>query len=480
MHLSPQQHKDHTGILGHLLLLLSLRRTHHRHPYRVPEGEHAIHVTERAMEDLIARQEYLIQVSRAEIMLGAPFHRVEDRTRRSAAVLGIPLTFIAIPNYLFFVFFDPSTRTSDVRIYGAPVSWSLGKLETLDRISHKVLSGKMSVRNGTRRTQELLTPSIGLYKPWTVCVAWVVVSACISTSVYGGGWREVGVSGALGLVVSLLFSIRGRISAYGELFEPSAAILVSFVTTALRNHVCYVGVILAPLTMALSGFSLILAVIEVFSSKTIQGAGRVVHALIRTFIAGYGLAFGQALWFLVQEGSGGGEARQGDGAVSVTNATCPPNTALEPRWLVYLITLPCMCAGFSVFLHASYRQYPWTLLAVVPGFLVNDSINRYVDESFVARAASGLTIGVVTSLQARFLGRTAYPSLLASTIILVPGSLGVRAALSLAGGSPGNSSLFLTTEMFLIAVGVSVGYYMGSLLIHPFSGEGKRSSLMLL
>lgn len=413
-------------------------------------------------------------------MLGAPFHRVEDRTRRSAAVLGIPLTFIAIPNYLFFVFFDPSTRTSDVQIYGAPMSWSLGKLEDLDRISHRVLSGKISVRRGTQEIAQLLTPSIWMYKPWMICIAWIVVSACISTSVYGGGWKEVGVSGALGFLVSLLFWLRGKISAYGELFEPSVAILVAFVTTALRNHVCYVGVILAPLTMALSGFSLILAVIEVFSSKAIQGAGRVVHALIRTFIAGYGLAFGQSLWFLVEKGSGGGDARKGDGAVSITNATCPEGTALEPRWLVYLITLPCMCAGFSVFLHSSYKQYPWTLLAVVPGFLVNDTINRYVDASFVARTASGLTIGVISSLQARFLNRTAYPSLMASTIILVPGSLGVRAALSLAGGSPADSSLFLTAEMFLIAIGVSVGYYMGSLLVHPFSGEGKRSSLLLL
>ncbi|KAI9225307.1 MAG: hypothetical protein DHS80DRAFT_20598 [Piptocephalis tieghemiana] len=473
------------GILSHLLTFLAGLQ-HPRHAQHLPLRRHLQHlpdkaklasVAENSIANLIQRQEYILLLIRGEILFGAPIHRVEDSVSRISQVLRIQLTFLTLPSLHIVNFADSSTHTSELYIQHTSATWSMGKLEALELLSQSVLSGERTIEDvlGEMRPLVLSGP---LLHPWPIeLVAWFIGSGALSAAVYNGGWKEVLLSSGLSLVVWTLFHIRSRHRLYSELFETTAAILVAFTVTALRNHICYIGAILSPLSFTLPGFPLMVSTTEILSGNMLQGSIRLIYSITRTFIFGYGLSFGQSLWALCETGKGTGPG--GQVLLSIKAAKCQADVGFRPPWIPQLIGIPLMSIAFAMRFHASFSQLFLIMPSGIAGYVVNYFLSKYVHQPFLTRAAAGFSVGIVSNLLSRYFRRIAVVPTLPSILMLVPGSFGVRGVLSIIGGDTISDALSLTVQMILICLGLTLGLFFASFITYPLGSE-RKSILMLM
>ncbi|RKP13620.1 hypothetical protein BJ684DRAFT_19902 [Piptocephalis cylindrospora] len=163
-------------------------------------------VAEQAIASIIQRQEYILLLIRGEVLFGAPLHRVEDSVSRLSQVLHLQMTLLSIPGLHLISFAVPSTHTSELRVHRTTITWNIGKLEALKRLSQAVLSSNRPIEEILVEMRPLVYSGPMLH-PWPIEMAtWLIGSAA----------------------VSVVF--------YNELFETTAAIIIAFAVTALRNH----------------------------------------------------------------------------------------------------------------------------------------------------------------------------------------------------------------------------------------------------
>jgi uncharacterized membrane protein YjjB (DUF3815 family) len=79
-------------------------------------------------------------------------------------------------------------------------------------------------------------------------------------------------------------------------------------------------------------------------------------------------------------------------------------------------------------------------------------------------------------LYARLLKRLSFPILIGGIIILVPGSLGVRGAISLFDGSQDGYSGEFAINMVAIGLSVTLGLFMANVVVYP---TGKKRHVFL-
>lgn len=95
---------------------------------RAPSINEYLHQITRHVAQIIQRQEFILKLTRAMMMFGAPSHRLQSQIQATARVLDVELSCMYLPDVVLISFDDSSTGTSHIKFIRQGSSLDLGKL----------------------------------------------------------------------------------------------------------------------------------------------------------------------------------------------------------------------------------------------------------------------------------------------------------------------------------------------------------------
>ncbi|ORX91252.1 DUF1212-domain-containing protein [Basidiobolus meristosporus CBS 931.73] len=456
------------GVLFNLLQLDSKRKGINRNKLGTAssslkgaaDGEDGKQLEARAattayIADILLRQDYLILLSKAMVVFGSPAHRLEDNMSRASTALNVQSSFAFLPGVIMISYGDEQTHTSETHIIKVDRGYNMFKLDQVNKISKCVIYGYIRVEDAYESLEKVME-SDDLYPWWCDIMVFGVSSFLIAPVAFQGGWMEAIVSGILGTAIGVLHEFSKKLFNYANVFEISAAVLTSLVATGFRHKVCYQSVIMASVSMLLPGLGLTTAVMELAARNLISGVVRLVYSLVVAFMLGFGLSFGSQLW------------RALDSDTSDGMECLPP---LSEHWR--LVLLPILSTFYSITLQAHPRQ--WPLMVALSAIAFN--ISRYssqILEPTASAAFSSFSLGLIGNIYSRITHEPGFSATLCGIMLLVPGSIGVRAVYE--AFDPDGNGMGLAFEMIVIALSISVGLFVSTLLVYP---TGKRRTALL-
>jgi uncharacterized membrane protein YjjB (DUF3815 family) len=215
--------------------------------------------------------------------------------------------------------------------------------------------------------------------------------------------------------------------------------------------------------IALPGYSLTSAVMELSARNIVSGGIHLVYAVMYALMLAFGLGYGSAIYDVAANPSSAQ-----DGMYCQTDPVNP--------WFYFLL-LPIASVSISIVFGGGPRQIPVMLCGAATAFAIYHFLSNVPSlnvEIVTSVAAFGL--GMFGNLYARLLKRLSFPILIGGIIILVPGSLGVRGAISLFDGSQDGYSGEFAINMVAIGLSVTLGLFMANVVVYP---TGKKRHVFL-
>lgn len=150
----------------------------------------------------------------------------------------------------------------------SPQGYDNGKMAKINDIMNNFHKGEIDLDRCLVVLHEVATapPTCGL---WSTLFFFTASSFTASALMFGGTWIDASVSGALGLLVAILFIISGYFPIYARVFEISASVIVAIITRSLHSYVCFTGVAMSAILILLPGYTMTVGVVSLF--KIING-----------------------------------------------------------------------------------------------------------------------------------------------------------------------------------------------------------------
>lgn len=249
---------------------------------------------------------------------------------------------------------------------------------------------------------------------------------------------------------------------FGNIFEMAITIPIAIIALALHPYICFAAVAMASIIIALPGFSLTCSVMELSAKNLVSGGIHLVYALMYVLFLAFGMGYGCSVWRLTHP----------DLDVNVSGA-CESN--INPFW--NFLFLPLATVGMATVLGADAYQWPVMVINSGIGYAVYYFVGKYTESSSVITPSIGaFALGIFGNVYARLSKRTAFVPLIGGTIMLVPGSIGVRGAIKLFDGSNDSSGSSFVFQILGIGLSITLGLFLANLVVYP---KGKKRSVFL-
>ncbi|CAM0142805.1 unnamed protein product [Umbelopsis sp. WA50703] len=406
--------------------------------------------------DILQRQEFIIRLGKGLIRTGAPSHRIEAALDQTSRRLDVDGSYMVLPGLMMLTFGDSETHTSETKLIKCPRGLDVAKLERVNRISHMVARGKMAVPEALEELEAVRTAPPTWSTLW-VLGAYVISAASVAALFFGGSWTDFWVS------VGCFTLVAEQFPMISNVFEILTSICVALIARALHEYICFSAVSLSAVVIALPGYSLTSAVMELSARNIVSGGIHLVYAVMYALMLAFGLGYGSAIYDVAANPSSAQ-----DGMYCQTDPVNP--------WFYFLL-LPIASVSISIVFGGGPRQIPVMLCGAATAFAIYHFLSNVPSlnvEIVTSVAAFGL--GMFGNLYARLLKRLSFPILIGGIIILVPGSLGVRGAISLFDGSQDGYSGEFAINMVAIGLSVTLGLFMANVVVYP---TGKKRHVFL-
>lgn len=338
------------------------------------------------LADIMLRQDLLIRLCKSLIRYGAPSHRIELAMEAMCKTFGIDGSFAFLPGLMMISFGDSDTHTSETHLIKCSQGFDMGRLAKVNKIARAVVYGDLEPSEALMELKAINNekPPYGI---WVMLASFAVSSGLIAPLVFKGSWYDMLAGMGLGSVVGLTSLLASRYSVYSNVFEVSTSIVIAFVAKALREYVCFTGVVLSGIVTLLPGLSLTTAIMELSSRYMISGSVRMFYSLIYCLFLGFGLSIGSNLWDVFKEPPPG----------DLKMGYCHPAT--EPwRWVLF----PLLAIGFNIQLYAIPKQWPVMIVCSSVGYAVSEFAGLYWPHSLhIAAALSAFVVGLLGNIYER-------------------------------------------------------------------------------
>lgn len=410
--------------------------------------------------DILQRQDLIIKMGKSLVRSGAPSHRIETAMDLVGKRLEIDGSYAVLPGLIIVTFGDVETHTSETHLIRCSRSLDMGKMERSNVIAHRIAKGELSLDEATQLLDGVINEP-PTWSPPMIFLGYIISSAFVAPLFFNGSWTDCWVSAIFGFVVGVLTYISEKIPMFGNVFEMAVTIPIAVITLALHPHVCFAAVAMAAIVIALPGYSLTCSVMELAAKNLISGTVHLVYAIMYVLFLAFGIGYGCSIWRLAHPGV----------EISVLDA-CQEH--ISPWW-TFLI-LPAATVGFGVVYGASVNQWLPMVGDSAVGYAVYYFVSKYAGpNSVITPSAGAFALGLFGNIYARVTKRLAFVPLMGGTIILVPGSIGVKGAVSLFDGSTNDGSGFVF-QVLGIALSLTLGLFMANLVVFP---NGKKRSVFL-
>ncbi|MDZ4674457.1 MAG: threonine/serine exporter family protein [Gemmatimonadota bacterium] len=395
------------------------------------------------VQDADHRVGFLLSLAAGLHAHGTSTQQIEDALNQASSKLGIIAQFFVTPTSLFAAFGPQiSQRTYLMRV--EPGDTDLSRLARLDAVVVKVLASRMTPAEGAAEIGRIgqSSPPYGTFAT-TLAFAAASAAAC---RFLGGGFPEIAVATALGLLTGLLALFGNRIRAVQRVFTPLASFLAAGLAAAggvwIGGYSTSIAM-LAGLIALLPGMMLTTAMAELAANHLSAGTARLSGAFIVFIGMGVGVAFGQRL------------------AVELVGEAVAVAPVPLPMWSLW-VALGVASLSFAVLLKALRRDIPWIMVGGLVGFLGSRAGSHLLGAEFGVFLGA-LSVAVGSNLLARFTNRPAAITLVPSALLLVPGSVGFRSVTALLEQEAiaGVDTLF---QMLLLAISLVAGLLFANLL----------------
>lgn len=378
---------------------------------------------------------FLLALARALHRYGTPAHQLEEAVERVGARLGVTGQFFSTPTTIIGTFGDPTEmRTAMLRVEGGELD--MGKLARIDDVADLVADGRIAPEEGVRRIDAIVAARPTWGKAVTTLAHGVVTAAVVVF--FQGGPRDVAVAGGVGLAIGVLSLVMQRSSAQARVFEligAFVAALVAGVAAAWIPGVSTSVVTLAGLLVLLPGLALTVAITELATLNLISGTARLMAALIVLLELALGVAVGE---------------RAAQAIVDVPAAL----PGAMPGWAAWAAVVVSALA-MVVVVRAAARDAAWIVLATVTGFVGARAGTELLGPQLGAMVGA-FALGVLVNLYARWRDEPAQVLIVPASLLLVPGSVGLRGMSSLLHRET-LSGIETTFAMFVVAMAIVAG-----------------------
>lgn len=407
----------------------------------------------------------------------------------SARVLEIRAKFLYIPGCMLVSFEDPSTFTANVRLVRAENSIDLGKLHEMYLTYKAVLHDRIGASEGSQVLDDLAKKQ-AKYSPWVVVLFYGLASAFVGPFAFGARLIDLPIALILGCLIGYLkVMLSAKSSLYSNVFEVSATVLTSFLARALGSIkggslFCFSALAQSSIALILPGYTVLCSALELQSRSIVAGSVRMVYAIIYSLFLGFGITIGTSIYGSIDKNA-------------ISEVKC--RDSLSGNWSFLFVLVFTFC--LIVINQGKWIQMPVMLVISLVGYVVNHfSVLKFTSNVQVAQTLGALTIGVLGNLYSRFFHGLSAAALLPAIFVQVPSGLaasgslisGLASANQILNGTVNgtttvsnatqagsgtidiNSTVFnVGYSMIQVAIGITVGLFLSSLLIYPF---GKRRS----
>ncbi|KAF9173990.1 hypothetical protein BGX20_001392 [Mortierella sp. AD010] len=425
-------------------------------------NEEKIRIT-NAVADILERQDYILQLAKSMIKYGAPSHRLEETIDHSAKLLELNLQCIYMPNVMIISFTDFETHTSETHLLRVSAGLNMCKVALVHRVQKMISHSSTSVEEAIMKL-DAINSEKDIFPRWLTILGYGMASFCAAPMFFHGSWIDAGVSFLAGAAVSLLVWLSERLESYSHIGDVTMSVVVAFVAEALRNsNVCVSAVKLAGVVIILPGFTITSGILELSSRHMISGSVRLFYAVIFSLLLGYGLVIGTSLWKLIYPASQNEEAQ-----------TACPGESLSALWNILFV--PLFAVSLNIWLKAHPRQWPTSIILSIVGYSISYTTTVYAGaKTEVSSALSAFAIGLIGNVYQRWTQQLMYHAVVCAVFFLVPGSLGLKGAMSLFTDDMTGGVNF-AIQMITTAIAISVGLFASTFVVYPF---GKTRSAQM-
>ncbi|KAF9198438.1 hypothetical protein BGZ49_000743 [Haplosporangium sp. Z 27] len=413
-----------------------------------------------AVADILERQDYILRLAKSMIKYGAPSHRLEQTIDHSAKMLELNLQCIYIPNVMIISFTDYETHTSETHLLRVSAGLNMCKVALVHKVLKMVAHSTASVEEAIMKL-DAINSEKDVIPRWLTVLGYSMASFCAAPMFFQGSWVDGGAAALIGCAVSLLVWLSEKVESYSHICEVTMTVVVAFIAEALTHtNVCKSAVKLAGIVIILPGYTITSGILELSSRHMISGSVRLFYAVILSLLLGYGLMIGASLWRLMDPNS-------------PTQTTCP-HEPLSAVWDILFV--PLFAISLNIWLKAHPKQWLTSTVLSIIGYAISYTTTVYAGAKIeVSSALSAFAIGLLGNLYQRWTRQLMFHAVLCAVFFLVPGSLGLKGAVSLFTDDMTGGVNF-AIEMIISAIAISVGLFASALVVYPF---GKTRSAQM-
>lgn len=396
-----------------------------------------------------SRIAFCLEIGKALHSFGTPAHRFEEAMQRLVASLGLEGDFLAHPT-AFFAELRSATRREVFMVRAEPGDTNLEKLVSIQALVKEVINGNLPIEEAAARVREVVAqaPRFGR----ALVAASFGLSSAMAARFFGGGWREMVLSGLLGVLISLLGFWTSKQHHLAQVLVLLAATLAGFggvVAAHLIPHTAAFTITLAGIVILLPGLKLTVALREVATGNLVAGSARLVDAVMILMMLAFGVALGRQV------------------AMQFTSAFRESLSIPMAAWTEWVALLAVPLA-YLVLFQARKRDFGWILLASIVAFVSSRLGAAWLGPELGA-GLGAMALGIAANLFGR---RTRLPNQimeLPGLLLLVPGSIGFRglAFLTMGETEVGVQTAF---RMVFLAVALVMGLSLANALVRPRKG----------
>ncbi|KAI8047098.1 uncharacterized protein B0P05DRAFT_566883 [Gilbertella persicaria] len=380
--------------------------------------------------NILQKQEFLRKLCKALMHYGCPAHRLEYAMRQVSRTLAVDAEYVYFPSVMLITFIDSTTHTTETHFIRQGQVFEMHRLADIYRLEKLVTHGEVSVDEALEFIDKV-SAQPPIYPLWIQPFVYALAAFAGCILFFGGRWKEGGICAALSMVFATNEIFSTFISSFQPIWEITVCVLIGFVARAITKYdFCFTPIAFSSFIVVLPGYPMAVSIIELVSRQLVAGVVRMVYAIIYSFLLGYGVSMGSALYMTIDKSA---TTIQSDICRQASNAaTC---ISSESQWFNFLL-VPLFALAYCVYLRARPPRWPIMIIVSACTYVINYALACWANApSQILQVVPSLGLGLIGNLLTKFTGKMSFDAMLLGVFYLVPSSLGIKGAIGLFGGT---------------------------------------------
>jgi uncharacterized membrane protein YjjP (DUF1212 family) len=388
----------------------------------------------------------LLDLTQALHGVALPADQVEDQVQAVARAMGQKAELFTLQSFAAAELGTDGGRHVDIRRFDFETHWNLRRMHDLLDLSDAAAKGRIGVAEA-RRAIPAIVSRPNPYPRWLVVLCYGAYGAAVAARI-GGGWIELLVAGAIGLLTGGIHfgALRShRVDLLKSLLASFCGSLATLTLSLVLPPFALGPAMFGGIVLLVPATVLTIAIHELANEALESGVVRLAYGLLRFLMLAFGMAGALAIWRVL----------------SPMPVSTPP-TALPQAVTLAILTIGAL--ALMVCLQGRPRDAPWIVAAVLVAY-GTQRLSKLVAGDVGSPFVTAFVLGAVAHLHARLPGHTAATMIVPGLLQIGPGFLGTEAAFHLLEGERGGASGSETFgRVLLVALQLGTGLLVASLV----------------